>query len=77
MLKLTKKTTLLLYTFLILSSLSCQNEYPELGNGLFAEFVTSKDTMVFALFYEKTPLTVANFVALAEGTHPKLADSLR
>ena len=77
MLKLTKTTTLLLCTSLLLSTLSCQNEYPELGNGLFAEFVTSKDTMVVALFYDKTPLTVANFVALAEGTHPKLADSLR
>ena len=55
MLKLTKTTTFLLYTSFLLSSLSCQNEYPELGDGLFAEFVTSKDTMVVALFYEKTP----------------------
>ena len=29
-----------------------------------------KDTMIAKLFYDKVPVTVANFVALAEGTHP-------
>lgn len=61
----------------LLFNCTCQNEYPEFGEGIFAEFVTSKDTIVAELFYKKTPLTAANFIALAEGTHPKLSDSLK
>ena len=75
--KLTKSLTSVLGLIFLLSTLSCQNKYPELGNGLFAEFATTKDTIIVELFYEKTPLTVANFVGLAEGTHPKLADSVQ
>ena len=53
---------------------SCKEEYPELEDGLYAEIVTSKDTMVAQLFYDKVPVTVANFVALAEGNHPMVED---
>ncbi|MDO1501140.1 peptidylprolyl isomerase [Winogradskyella maritima] len=49
---------------------SCKTQYQDLDDGLYAEFVTTKDTMIAKLFYDKVPLTVANFVALAEGTHP-------
>ena len=75
--KLKKSFTSVLGLIFLLSTLSCQNKYPELGNGLYAEFATTKDTIVVELFYEKTPLTVANFIGLAEGTHPKLADSVQ
>ena len=71
-LKHTMKITALI---LFLSLSSCNDKYPDLGDGLFAEFVTNKGTMVAKLTFEKTPVTVANFVALAEGNHP-MVDSI-
>lgn len=68
-----KKTSMLLIA-VILSLFSCNDKYPDLNDGLFAEIVTDKGTIVAELYYEDAPATVANFVALAEGTHP-LVDS--
>ena len=75
--KLTKVFVQLIIAGLLISSTGCQEQYPGLGNGVFAEFVTSKDTIIVKLFYDKVPVTVANFVGLAEGSHPMLADSLK
>jgi len=68
-----KKISMLLIAALF-ALLSCNDKYPDLKDGIYAEFITDQGTIVTELFYEDAPATVANFVALAEGTHP-LVDS--
>ncbi|MBE9488879.1 MAG: peptidylprolyl isomerase [Bacteroidetes bacterium] len=70
-----KHSIKILTLILFLSLSSCNDKYPDLGDGLYAEFITNKGTMVAKLTFEKTPVTVANFVALAEGNHP-MVDSI-
>ncbi|TYA53857.1 peptidylprolyl isomerase [Formosa maritima] len=68
----------ILFLTILLSFTSCeQQKYPDLEDGLYAEFVTNKGIMVAKLYYKEAPVTVANFVGLVEGTQPNLPDSLK
>ncbi len=61
------KLTLLV---LLISLFSCKtSKYSDLDDGMYADVVTDRGDILLKLEYEKTPITVANFVSLAEGTN--------
>ncbi|MFD1095486.1 peptidylprolyl isomerase [Salegentibacter chungangensis] len=64
-----RKFNILVLFAVALSLLSCNEEYPELEDGMYAEFETTMGTFVTELYYDQTPITVASFVSLAEGTN--------
>lgn len=63
-----KKILYFLSIAIALSLTSCQKDkYAKLPDGLYAEITTGKGIIICELYYKNTPITVANFVTLAEG----------
>jgi peptidylprolyl isomerase len=64
------KKTFLLLALVCVALISCKDENSKLPDGLFAEIETNKGKITVELEYAKAPVTVANFVTLAEGKNP-------
>ncbi|WP_291868427.1 peptidylprolyl isomerase [Maribacter sp.] len=57
---------------------SCKSgKHADLGDGIFANIETNKGDIIVKLEQEKTPITVANFVSLAEGNSPFVSEEFK
>lgn len=62
------KQKFLLLLLIAATFASCKKDgHSDLPDGLYADIETNKGTITCLLEFEKTPVTVANFVSLAEG----------
>jgi cyclophilin family peptidyl-prolyl cis-trans isomerase len=61
------KKSILFALAIIATFYSCKEENNNLPDGLYAKIETNKGEIILQLDYEKAPITVANFVTLAEG----------
>jgi peptidylprolyl isomerase len=64
---------MLLVPAVLMTALAWACARPKYADGLYAEVATGKGLIVLKLEYEKTPMTAANFVGLAEGTIDNVA----
>ncbi|SHG65590.1 peptidylprolyl isomerase [Flavobacterium fluvii] len=69
-----KKSILLLFILAALLQSCKKEEKNNLPDGLYAQIETNKGNIIVQLDYEKTPVTVANFVTLAEGKNEFITD---
>ena len=66
-----------LVAFLAIVFSCTPKKYKSLEDGLYAEIQTNKGDILLELYYKDVPMTVANFVSLADGTNNQVPDSIK
>lgn len=75
--KIFKVKNILILTIAIVI-VSCKStSYQNLNNGLYADIQTDKGNILLSLEYKHTPITVANFISLAEGNNRYVSEQYR
>ena len=72
-----KKVYVLFVVMTITLSACKSSQRADLGDGLFASIKTNMGDIIVRLEHEKAPVTVANFVSLAEGTSPFVSEEFK
>lgn len=72
-----KVINLILFIFLINFGACKTAKYTDLDDGIYADLQTDKGDILLKLEYEIVPITVANFVSLAEGTNPYMDEKYK
>ncbi len=72
-----KKSYYLVAILIMILSACKSSQYPDLGDGIYADIKTSKGDILVKLEHDRTPVTVANFISLAEGTNPFVSDNYK
>ena len=68
---------IVVFLSLALVFVNCKSAYTNLGDGLYADMETAKGNIILKLNYDKAPVTVANFVSLAEGNNPAVKEQYK
>ncbi len=68
---------IILLVFLVGFSSCEESKYPDLEDGMYADISTIDGDILLELAFKEVPITVGNFVSLAEGTNNRVTDSMR